>query len=764
MRVGGLRHLYGILLIISLFIISGSCSARVVAVVVGVNDYDDDQIRDLAAAVNDAKSVADVLRRKVNVRDDDLQLLTSGATEPALLPTLTNIAEAFTRAKANLGPEDVLLFYFAGHGGISLPESGSCLLPQDTDPATPERRAASVISAPLLTEWLAHKTCRAQVIITDCCRTRFDDAIRRGTDPETPEDVQRAADRFAVVMAAAEQQSGKAPDRAVIYACSIGESAIESKSKGRGIFTSYLLEGLEGKASKAGKIVVSELFSYTARMMKSAQMQTPDCQVQGTAGDLVLAVIAPPPGQDTAEGYLQQGKDLIASGDRDGAILALSASIRLQPDSAEAYRLRAACRYANGQHSLALNDAQAAVELEPRNAANYALRGNIRHALKDNDEAVTDLSRAIQLTPEPVASYFHDLGTVFQETSEYARAVEQHNRAIQVSPTADYYCSLTESLRKLDRDAEAIQAADRAVELAPAGVGALQCRGDAYASAGKYEQALADYDKALALSPKSALLINQRAHVSYYRGDYEEAIRGYTTAIELEPNDADYRAVRANAYLAKRDLPRALADCDEALRLDPANAFAWRVRGQVHVAMKTPDLAIVDFTKAIELAPKDAYNYGARAQCYFERKNWDAALMDRCRQVELAPDKAWPYSKRAWVYARKEEWDLSIKDFTRAIELDPKDHNALAGRGDAYFEKGDNQKALSDLNAAISLSPMSRGTAWYYYSRGRVYVAIDKRTEARADFHKVMGLEPDGEHAEAARLQLELLRLKENDQ
>jgi len=283
------KHLGALALLSCVLTAAGPCHGRVVAVVVGVNDYKTRGLPDLLGAVNDARAVAEVLRRRAHVAEADLQLLVSGVSTRELEPTRANIAEAFSRAKARVGAQDTLLFYFAGHGGISLPESGSCLAPADTDNQNPERRAATLISAPLLSEWLGDKPCRAQVVITDCCRVRFGDRGQRGpTQEPNAEEMQREAQRFAVVAAQITGQTPKPPDRAVIYACGIGQSANESKDGEYGIFTSHLLEGLEGKAGTDGRVTVGGLFAYTQQMMKNRAMQTPEFQWRGEARDAVL--------------------------------------------------------------------------------------------------------------------------------------------------------------------------------------------------------------------------------------------------------------------------------------------------------------------------------------------------------------------------------------------------------------------------------------------------------------------------------------------
>ncbi|KAG6824172.1 hypothetical protein H0H92_007787 [Tricholoma furcatifolium] len=81
------------------------------AVVIGINQYKDSNVRDLLGAVADADAISDFLRdigvppnRIVNLRDEE-------ATRKKILQALRDIA-----VKVVIGEQDPILIYFAGHG------------------------------------------------------------------------------------------------------------------------------------------------------------------------------------------------------------------------------------------------------------------------------------------------------------------------------------------------------------------------------------------------------------------------------------------------------------------------------------------------------------------------------------------------------------------------------------------------------------------------------------------------------------------------
>jgi hypothetical protein len=84
------------------------------AVIVGINDYiefTDEVGGDLLGAENDARSMRDVLTRKYNFPEENVRLLLSrDATKAAIRDALTKWLPEHAQ------PQDLVVFYFAGHG------------------------------------------------------------------------------------------------------------------------------------------------------------------------------------------------------------------------------------------------------------------------------------------------------------------------------------------------------------------------------------------------------------------------------------------------------------------------------------------------------------------------------------------------------------------------------------------------------------------------------------------------------------------------
>lgn len=241
------------------------------AVLVGVNAYDD---------------AANYGELHVCVKDVDAirEGLITGGFDPARMRLLTDHSdEAPTRAKiltalqsvANAtGPDDLLLFYYSGHGDEAGGESylvardGHMLTLSDT--AVPVSRVKAIME---------EAPARAKVIVLDACHSGADIG-GKGPKPMSPEFIQRVFEQAAGL--------------AILSSCQQGQLSYEWQARERSVFTHYLLEALRGEADQAEKgfVTVQDASWHVVDGVKlwASQWdtsQTPTLQYT-VAGDIIL--------------------------------------------------------------------------------------------------------------------------------------------------------------------------------------------------------------------------------------------------------------------------------------------------------------------------------------------------------------------------------------------------------------------------------------------------------------------------------------------
>jgi len=250
--------------VLFLLLISSLAVAEKYTLLVGINDYPND-ISPLRYCVADVVAFRDALINVAGFEKDNVYLMTD-QMEGQMQPTNINIVKRLGILAQQVKPEDTLVFYFSGHGIVN--DSSSFLLAANSDTATQDTLEMSGVPLDRVSKILS--SVKAQQLLTDDFSKGF--KIRRSSSG-----------------------NGQPSVSATLYACNVGERAYEWSEKGHGVFSYYLLEGLNGQAANnQGQVTVTGLAEYTQRKVVDwaetyrNKKQTPWLSLQGGA-KLVLA-------------------------------------------------------------------------------------------------------------------------------------------------------------------------------------------------------------------------------------------------------------------------------------------------------------------------------------------------------------------------------------------------------------------------------------------------------------------------------------------
>jgi regulation of enolase protein 1 (concanavalin A-like superfamily) len=219
------------------------------ALLIGISKYEHDGLPNLPGASNDIKGIRKILLDPDigGFEPENVKLL----EEPNKAQIDNEIYDLFDIRKKS----DLILFYFAGHG-LTESDGHFYLSAYDTRKNTQGKlREITAISAKYLHERMNKSPSEQQVIILDCC---FSGAFAKGMTA-----------RSSVTKANLNSLGSKG--RAVLVSSTSAQYSYEHKDSGYGIYTHYLLEGIErGTADidQDGWISVDELHQYTKSKVK----------------------------------------------------------------------------------------------------------------------------------------------------------------------------------------------------------------------------------------------------------------------------------------------------------------------------------------------------------------------------------------------------------------------------------------------------------------------------------------------------------------
>ncbi|HXD33145.1 MAG TPA: tetratricopeptide repeat protein [Pyrinomonadaceae bacterium] len=222
------------------------------ALVIGVDNYSEQQISKLSGGANDARALALALVQNAGFPATQVILLASDQP-PQLQPRRSTILRYLSNMRGQIPKDGLLLFSFAGH---SIERGGqSYLLPSD----------ALAIDDPSLLEDTAVNVNRVKELIRAAGVTQVLlvlDAWRNDPTPSRSNADNPMSLSFSKSFGL-ELDNRALAAFATLYATGVGQRAYEYGVKKQGYFTSVLIDGLAGHAANdKGEVTLGNLLRY----------------------------------------------------------------------------------------------------------------------------------------------------------------------------------------------------------------------------------------------------------------------------------------------------------------------------------------------------------------------------------------------------------------------------------------------------------------------------------------------------------------------
>jgi TPR repeat protein len=263
------------------------------ALLVGVRDYSDARLSELAFTENDVEQLDRIL--SANGFQSEVLTTTRGEADAARRPTAANIRGRLKGILARANKQDLVLVALAGHGLRTRVESAgkardeSFFCPADARPG--QGRDLAELGQTLLgfTELFAalgDSGAGVKLLLIDACR--HDPEAGRNVDLDTLPYPPRGT--------------------AALFSCKSGERAFETPKVGHGVFFHFVLEGLRGKArNDEGEVTWLSLAGYVTRqvarevsgLIGPGARQTPHLVANQEGESPVLLAAATPPPADS---------------------------------------------------------------------------------------------------------------------------------------------------------------------------------------------------------------------------------------------------------------------------------------------------------------------------------------------------------------------------------------------------------------------------------------------------------------------------------
>jgi choline-sulfatase len=264
-------------------------------------------------------------------------------------------------------------------------------------------------------------------------------------------------------------------------------------------------------------------------------------------------------------------------------------------------------------------------------------RETARHD-KESDEGLHALERVVAADPRVIDAWFM-LGNEYYRRRQFARAIEQFKRALDLKPDYDLVViNMANAYRAMGRDQEAMVGYRRFMELDPKNAQIRYEAAQILIDSGNLDEARRELTEALRLEPKLAAARNALGVLALRAGDLAGAEREIRAAIEEK---ADVRLAHFNlALLAEQrgDVPRAILEYKKEIALHPNSYKAAFNLGRLYETTGDRSSQIAQFKEAIRMNPSFAEGHLFLAKAYLDAaQNFDEAIVLARRGIELEP-------------------------------------------------------------------------------------------------------------------------------
>jgi len=308
----------------------------------------------------------------------------------------------------------------------------------------------------------------------------------------------------------------------------------------------------------------------------------------------------------------------------------------------------------------------------------------------------------------------------------------------------------------------------------PGSAGEYVDRGNAFLSAGKFDESITDFTAALKLDPKNALALADRALSYLSKKDDAAAARDIAAAEAIDPRNAVLWRAKGVRAEYQRDTKAAHDFFSRSLELEPGNSFALIHRALLAMSLRKSDEALHDVNEVLARTPDNADILALRATIYANMGKTVEARRDIAAAKALKPNATSLGVPEAVLASDDNDYTAQVATFTALLTANPENPVALISRGQAYFKLERYDDALADTEHALKLGyhepdlrvlranvfmmrknhdavareaeAMTRenpNSEFAFVAAGKTYNALGRKPEAMRAFDRALQLRPE---------------------
>ena len=228
--------------------------AKLWLVLVGVNQYQDENLPSLQYSALDCQGLGEALKEATQSLKAREVIIHHDFTEKK--PKLTTFRHSLGQVVAHARPEDTMLLYFSGHGVLDPQSQQVFLCLADT---VKEQLTSTGLAIAELLEFLSDCRATQQLVWLDACHSGGM-TLRGSLSKQKPPSLDNPTPQLVKVL---RKKAAQSQGFYALLSCDRAQQSWEFPELGHGVFTYYLMRGLRGEAADAqGTIDADSLYQY----------------------------------------------------------------------------------------------------------------------------------------------------------------------------------------------------------------------------------------------------------------------------------------------------------------------------------------------------------------------------------------------------------------------------------------------------------------------------------------------------------------------
>ncbi len=724
------------------------------AMIMGISTYK--YVRPLDFADKDALMFRDFLKSPAggNIPDDNIYMLLN---EQATLANFYSKGFQWLKIKS-LQKGDRLFIYLAGHGD-AIDEDQFFYLAYDCNPAGDKNNylvsgAVQMYNVKIKIQKEAAKGAEV-FLIMDACRSN---ELPGGAEGQS-----------FFNSAISEKRAGEI----IMLATGAGQESLEDASigTGHGLFTWYLVDGLNGMADAEGetdqKVTVEEIQKYVQKNVPNVAQQRFKrkqdpffCCTEHS--QKVVSIVDPeylkkwlqnrPKGTGNSfYGNIRSRKALVKDTLLQEAYTHFHTAIRENrltgKNSAEYYYEWMMKNHPGNSYTI---DAQSTLTVEYLNVAQNKINlyldckdpASIQklRAQIDEEENADDMDASLERMEKVARQEFYEVGAMMEKAIDIIR---EDDPAFAKSLMGRMYFFKARGFfgkgrQKMDIN-KAFQYGWAAYASEKNASYVLQTLASLHLENNQHDSAVFYAGKAIATAPRWRYPYVTLAFCYKTLHKPDSAIKYYRKAIELNPGNADAYVDLGHYYYSLSRGDSATAYYEKALQIEPGNVYASNNIGWISLDRKDFQRAAAFFKRSIAADAKFINAYKGLSKSFVEQGMFDSARIYYSRAFANYQDKSFVNSYIGNFYRDLKQYDSAKTYYLAASMLDPNYEDALNQIGRACFALKQYDSAKIYYRKALSINPYS---AFALMQTGIVFKELKQQDSASYFFNQAILMDP----------------------